>query len=931
MDIAGSFATLIDKCLIDPIFQRINILTNSSDNVREMQEKVRELKAARNDKRHELGQAENVGHVMTDKARNWFEVVSETEMEATGVEERHQRTCAWGLCVNCWSLYKLSKKSIDLKQKAGDMLNQQFDFAKRPLPKSVIEIESEPTENLPPSTQNMLQKMLDGLGDPKTRIIGVYGMGGVGKTTLAEKVNNHFKENSCFETVIMVTVSATPDISRIQTRIGKRLGLDLPEGHDVDDAREKLQDALRKKNFLLILDDVWDRLELKGIGIPHPRNHKGSKILITSRNKGTCTHMDAEIKLKVNPLSRDESWNLFVKKAGLYVTANRIKCFAQTVVEKCKGLPLAIVTVARAMADRDGVGEWADAVREMETSAADLRGMKEEVFVPLKFSFDKLEDDMLRDLFLYCVCFGEDSDIFENYILDYCVGEGLVDKLGSLMAVRNKGAAMIKSLKIASMLEDGEYECTVRMHDMMRELALWITSLGSDGSPKFLTRAGGFKEAPHTKEWLDATRISQINTQIEKLPEIGERCPKLTTLLLRNNKILTIVPQTNFLEHMDNLRVFDLSYLSKLEYLPDSLSGLVNLRVLRLRGCSSSSKSLDLSNLRYLDVSRTKVSIPAGVISHHLLKLEDFYLYGARNIKWRKGDEGNNKEEKRSGLSSDEAHHQPSIIDVDELSSLTHLTSLRICLKDITISDWFKPLAKKVTGLLLERCTFKIQDAIQAPYESQILMWLVIKQCQGLTCVPCRVIQYLEIYNCEDLEVLDGAKEAYQESSESLELLILKRLPKLGSICVGLAPLNFFGRLSSLTIEECNRLNMLFTKGMPHLFNNLKYITVANCNGMEVIIEAEEADWELEENNNNGVFSPFPILRKLFLHNLQALVDVCSNHILHCPLITEVEVWNCSRLKKDPLHIRNADGLLVMEDGSPWWKGKVVEEEIQMI
>ncbi|KAJ4956766.1 hypothetical protein NE237_013549 [Protea cynaroides] len=440
-----------------------------------MQEKDRELKAARNDRRHELGQAENVGQVTIDKARNWCEVVNETEMEATGVEERHQWTCACGLC------------------KAGDMLNQQFDLATRPLPKSVIEIESEPKENLQPSTQNMVQKMLDGLGDTKIGIIGVHGMGGVGKTTLAKKVNNHFKDNSSFETVIMVT----------------RLRLDLPK-EDVDDAREKLLDALRKKKFLLILDDVWNKLELKGIGNPHPRNHKGSKILITSRYKDTCTHMDAELKLEVKPLSRDESCNLF-----------------------CKGLPLAIVTVARAMADRDGVGEWADVVREMEKSTT--------------------------------------QNIFENDISDYCVGEGLVDKLSSLMAVKNIGEAMIKSLKIASMLG----------------LALWITSSGFDGSPKFLTRAGGsFKEAPDAKEWLDATRISLMDTQIEKFSELGDRCPKLTTLLFRKNKILTIVPHTNFFQHVDHLNVLDLSFSSKLEYLPDSLLDFVNLRVLRLHGCS---------------------------------------------------------------------------------------------------------------------------------------------------------------------------------------------------------------------------------------------------------------------------------------------------------------------------------------------------------
>ncbi|KAJ4958911.1 hypothetical protein NE237_026022 [Protea cynaroides] len=960
MDIAGSFATLIDKYLIDPIVQSINILRNSSNNVEDMHEKVCELIAARNDRRQE---AENAGQVMTDMGKNWFKVVHEIEVKATGIEERHQQSS----CVNFCSLYKLSKKSTDLKQKAGDMLNPQFDLTKRPPPESVIEIESEPTETLQPSTQHMLQKIIDNLlGDPENVITGVHGMGGVGKTTLAEKVNNHFKGNSCFETVIMVTVSATPNISKIQTRMGERLGLDLP--NDPDRAKEKLLVALRKKKFLIILDDVWDGLNLKGIGIPHPRNHNGSKILITSRNIDTCTNMGAKIKLKVEPLSKDESWNLYVQKAGPHVTADHIKSSAQRIVAKCKGLPLAIGAVARAMADRDGVGEWADAVREIEKSAMDLRGMKEEVFVPLKFSFDKLQDDMLRSLFLYCACFPEDSDIFTRNILDYCVGEGLVDKLSSLMAVKNKGKAMIKTLKIASMLEDGLSEGSVRMHDMMRELALMITFSGSDGSSKFLTRVGkSIEEAPHAKEWLDTTMVLLKNTQIEKLPELGEKCPKLTTLQLMGNFILKIVPEINFLQHLDHLHILDLSFSLKLEYLPNSLSCLLNLRVLRLPGCrrlralpalgmlrqlqvldlhlcemldqqilvskcfDSSNKSSDLSNLRYLNVSYSQVSIPAGVISHHLLKLEELYLNGARNIKWKLRDEGNNEEERRSGLSSDEGHHhhhQPSIIDVGELSHLTHLTSLHICLEDITISGWFKPLAKKIKGLELKRCTFIKQDAIQALHESKDLQWLIITKCWGLTCVPCHVNR-LEIKNCEDTEnMLNGAEEPHQDSLESLDL---DRLPKLKSICGGPTPLNIFGRLSFLNIKECNRLKMVFTKRMPRLFNNLKYITIEKCDRIEVIIEAEEEDWELKGTNNNRLISPFPNLIRLCLIDLQALADVCTNHILHCPLIVQVNVDNCPRLKKDPLHIRNSDGLLIMKDESTWWKGKAVEEEIQMI
>ncbi|KAL4201179.1 hypothetical protein AMTRI_Chr02g257300 [Amborella trichopoda] len=493
-----------------------------------------------------------------------------------------------------------------------------------------------PTIEDQPSVREMLQKAIDCICDPGYGIIGVYGMGGVGKTTLMAKVNNHFKSNPYFYIAIVVTVSASPDVTKIQKRLGERLGLHL-SSYDGDAAGEKLLDALRRKKYPVILDDLWHDLKLEDIGIPQPKNDSGCNILVCSRNRDVCTNMGAQITLAVKKLSDLEAWTLFIAKAGHHVTSPSIKPHAKIVARKCEGIPLAIVTVAHAMANRHTVGEWEDAVRELNQSAASLRGMKEKVFDSLKFSYDRLENDMYRS----CLC-PEDCSINQDHLAIHCIREGLVDSLGSLKATRNKVATLVGSLKSGCMLENGEREGEVRTHDMMRELALWITSLESKDSPNFVVQAGAsLREAPEATKWEEADKISLMENEVEVLPELPQGCPKLATLLLDRNRILKAIPSRSFFEHMDRLCVLNLSWTT-IESLPHSLSCLVKLRVLILRSCNSLSglpsigglQQLqfldlhncqemenmpdgmgDLSKLRYLNLSNTWLRIPGGVFS----------------------------------------------------------------------------------------------------------------------------------------------------------------------------------------------------------------------------------------------------------------------------------------------------------------------------
>ncbi|XP_042518635.1 disease resistance protein RPS2-like [Macadamia integrifolia] len=583
------------------------------------------------------------------------------------------------------------------------------------------------------------------------------------------------------------------------------------------------------------------------------------------------TFKDNENPKRGEKISADRfSYGKYSYIAGEHVATNDIKPCAEKIVRRCKGLPLAIVIVAHAMAKRHGVEMWENALREMKQSDKDLRGMIDEVLLPLKFSYDSLENEMFKSLFLYCACFPEDYNIRGDLddMLNYWVGEVIVDQLGSLKASRDKFEDLIQSLKISCMLEDGEEKGSVRVHSIMRDLALWITSSEySDSSIKFLNRTGiSVKEAPKAHEWVNASRISLIDTQIKKFPELGEACQKLTAFLFRENKHFSVIPQTNFLQHMGHLRVLDLSS-QNLASFPNSLSCLVNILVLRLHMCKRlralplpvlgmlrQLQVLDLGwcsqldqqilggseceRLRYLDVKFCKVSIPAGVISG-LDNLEEFRFYASNKIKWRV-----NSSEEDEKMDGSESTSGESIIDVRELSCLTNLTSLTISFEDIIISDWFKPLANKIIALSLNHCTVEKQDALEALNldKSQNLWQLIIEDCPGLSCVRIGSVLTV-IKNCEDLEVVLDRQDVYP-NQYYLHELHLKGLPKLRRTWVSLEPLNCFGQLSLIVVEKCNSLKMVFTEEMPRLFNNLKEIRVGYCVRVEVLIEAEEEEEE---------------------------------------------------------------------------------------
>ena len=345
---------------------------------------------------------------------------------------------------------------------------------------------------------------------------------------------------------------------------------------------------------------------------------------------------------------------------------------ATKVIKKCEGLPVALVTTAKALKG-ESTGVWRNALEELKRSApTNIRGMIKNVYTCLELSYNHLASDEVKSFFLLCGLLG-DLDISLDDLLKYGVGLDLFDYMDSLEKARDKVVTLVKILKASSLLLDGQYLKTsslyfveeegngyVRMHDIIRDVA---KSIASKDPHRFLV-----KEDVSLQEWEkrggvlnNCNGMSLTCTRVQELPK-RLVCPKLGFFLLDCSCNPLKIPDT-FFEEMKEVRVLSLS-ASNLTRLPSSLLFLSNLRTLCLFGWFWSmfkdtkvlgelnklqilnivgyesaelpKEMMQLTDLRMLSLSNCIVLTPRNVISS-FSRLEHLSV---KNIiyEWEKGE-----------------------------------------------------------------------------------------------------------------------------------------------------------------------------------------------------------------------------------------------------------------------------------------------------
>ncbi|KAL9463240.1 hypothetical protein AB3S75_001111 [Citrus x aurantiifolia] len=533
----------------------------------------------------------------------WFKRVEEMETKVENLQkegdQQIDRLCLGGFCsTDLISSYDFGKKVENLREKVielkkeGEAMKEVYEG----LPEGAA-VEKAVDRTIV-GQESILDRVWRCITDQEKNeeIIGLYGMGGIGKTTLLKQVNNKFcSEEHDFDVVIWSVVSREPNLMQIQEDIGKRIGFstDSWERKSFEERASDITNTLKHKKFVLLLDDIWEsEIDLTKLGVPLQTLDSGSRIVFTTRFEGTCGKMGAhKNRYKVFCLGDDDAWKLFEGVVGRYVLNKHpdILKLAEDMARQCHGLPLALKTVGNAMASKVYPEEWKEAIEILSESASKFEGMEKKVLSSLKFSYDSLPKDELRSCLLYCCLFPEDSEIEKNELMEYWKSEGFVDS--------SSGWGVLGALVRACLLEEGGDH--VKMHDMIRDMALWIANEVEE-EKNFLVRARvGLTAAPKIEEWEGVKRISLMENEIQSLPQIPT-CPHLRTLLLNGNCIAKITE--SFFQSLPSLRVLNLSENDSLTQLPVGISSLVSLHHLDLsftgvRGLPQELKALVLRML----------------------------------------------------------------------------------------------------------------------------------------------------------------------------------------------------------------------------------------------------------------------------------------------------------------------------------------------
>uniref|UniRef100_A0ACD5W5N4 Uncharacterized protein n=1 Tax=Avena sativa TaxID=4498 RepID=A0ACD5W5N4_AVESA len=699
-------------------------------------------------------------------------------------------------------------------------------------------------------------------------VVPIVGMGGLGKTTLAQLIYNEPQIQKHFQLLLWVCVSDTFEVNSLAKSIVEA----SPKKNDdiYKPPLDRLQKLVSGQRYLLVLDDVWNREVHKWERLKVCLQHggTGSAVLTTTRDKQVAEIMSTDRPYPLKNLEDSFLKEIIeVKAFGLQEKkpAKLVEMVGE-IAERCSGSPLAATALGSVLRTKTSVKEW-----KAVLSRSSICTEETDILPILKLSYNDLPSHM-KQCFAFCAVFPKDYKIDVDKLIQLWIANGFIPehKEDSLETIGKQIFSELASrsffLEKEESKDDKYYSRTTwKIHDLMHDIAMFVMEKECVVANK----------KPSDTEWfLDTTRHLFLSSEVTEgilNDSMEKRSPAVQTLLLfrsmgrplqhlsKYNSLHALKLCTqgeSFLmkpKYLHHLRYLDLSN-SGIKALPEDISILYSLQMLDLSYCS------DLHQL------------PRQM--KYMTSLRHLYTHECWNLKSMPPELG-----KLTNLQTltcfVAAHSGPDCSDVAELKHLNLGGQLELCqmenidieaeakLANLGNKNDLKELRLRWTSICDSKVlnNFKPHDGLEV-----LRVYSYGGKCMGML----QNMVEIHLFHCDRLQVLFRCSTSFN-------------FPKLKQFT--LEHLLDFERWWEINERQEGQI----------IFPVLEKLFIRYCRNLVALPEAPL----LEQPCNGGYRSTFPALKVLEMENLESFqgwdAAVGGEQILF-PQLEKLSVKKCPKL-----------------------------------
>ncbi|QHO22411.1 Putative disease resistance RPP13-like protein [Arachis hypogaea] len=465
-----------------------------------------------------------------------------------------------------------------------------------------------------------LIKMLNDNNDHNLSVISIVGMGGVGKTTLAQWLYNNKDLMDGVDLKVWICVSENFDVVETTKNVIKGINAGVCSLESFDLLQQDLKERLSEKKFFIVLDDVWseDVDKWNSFVTPFQHGRKGGTILVTTRKENVGRVVQHYNSYTLKELSDDYCWSIFADNASFPESngSSELEGIGRKIVERCDGLPLAAETLGRLLRSKHDAGEW----NKVLSSDIWQFSMTDSKIVPaLLISYYHLPAHLKR-CFVYCSLYPKDHEFDKGELILLWMAEDFLRPPRTGETLEEVGCECFDHLASRLFFKRVQYnEKYFVMHDLMHDLATFLAGdlccrFGEKEEMSILTRHLSYNHS--IPEKICSSSKSESLRTLLYINHGGRFWKARATLpcdILSKNKYLRVLSfgtlnifPDSIAKKLIQLRYLDLS-CSAVKILPESLCNMCNLQTLKLEGCSKltmlpNGMNTLLPNLQYLDI-----------------------------------------------------------------------------------------------------------------------------------------------------------------------------------------------------------------------------------------------------------------------------------------------------------------------------------------